>query len=279
MLAYRYEGLRKEDFYLVMRHLKDEMDDEAGLTNSVTPVNASNSGFCVLARLSVGAKRKNELRSMLNNKRRLSGGGAGIDLVAVKAELDKTREQEVDNNSQSVNIFCNVFAHEDDLIWPLQLVDEHDHEQFKVLCPLLTKLPHVVMHYLNELIFPEVLAHQGLKLSTCGQELGGDILFGRRIGFSGTPSDILPVELGSCNYERGSDGRMVHYLTNTSVVRHEIMQHGWNVFSILDYAKADPPFHALIDTGALITGLSNKAVAEYLLQTGLAGMQGSSLLG
>jgi hypothetical protein len=30
----------------------------------------------------------------------------------------------------------------------------------------------------------------------------------------------------------------------------------------------------LIDTGALITGLSNKAVAEYLLQEGLPNMKG-----
>jgi hypothetical protein len=38
--------------------------------------------------------------------------------------------------------------------------------------------------------------------------------------------------------------------------------------------KADPPFHALIDTGALITGMSNKAAAEYLLKSGLEGMKG-----
>lgn len=33
-------------------------------------------------------------------------------------------------------------------------------------------------------------------------------------------------------------------------------------------------FHAIIDTGALITGLSNKAVAEYLLKNGLDTMKG-----
>ena len=35
------------------------------------------------------------------------------------------------------------------------------------------------------------------------------MLFKRRLGFSGTPSDLLPVELGICHYERGSDGQMV----------------------------------------------------------------------
>jgi hypothetical protein len=91
------------------------------------------------------------------------------------------------------------------------------------------------MCYLNDIIFPEVLAHQGLKLSACGQELGGDMLFGRRIGFSGTPSDILPLELGSCQYERGSDGRVVHYLTSTSIVQHVPIKAGWNTHSLLEF--------------------------------------------
>ena len=41
-----------------------------------------------------------------------------------------------------------------------------------------------------------------------------------------------------------------------------------------NFVQADPPFHALIDTGALITGMSNKEVAEYLLQAGLPDMKG-----
>jgi hypothetical protein len=30
------------------------------------------------------------------------------------------------------------------------------------------------------------------------------------VGFSGTPSDLLPISLGSCGYERGSEGKMIH---------------------------------------------------------------------
>jgi hypothetical protein len=101
------------------------------------------------------------------------------------------------------------------------------------------------------------------------------MLFGRRIGFSGTPSDILPQELGSCQYERGSDGKVVHYLTSPAVCQFEHVPSGWNVYSLLDkISTATPPFHALIDTGALITGMSNKAVAEYLLKVGLVNMKG-----
>lgn len=34
------------------------------------------------------------------------------------------------------------------------------------------------------------------------------MLFDVRLGFSGTPSDLLPKELGSCNYEPGSQAKI-----------------------------------------------------------------------
>jgi hypothetical protein len=40
----------------------------------------------------------------------------------------------------------------------------------------------------------------------------------------------------------------------------------------VDVATASPPFHALIDSGALITNLSNEDVARFLLENGLAGL-------
>lgn len=43
-------------------------------------------------------------------------------------------------------------------------------------------------------------------------------------------------------------------------------------------ATAEPPFHALIDTGALITGMSNLQVAKALLKYGLKGMDGCVFL-
>ena len=73
-----------------------------------------------------------------------------------------------------------------------------------------------------------------LWLLYTGQELGGDMLFSRRIGFSGTPSDILPRELGQCDYERGSDGQVVHYLTSPAVVSHVDLPVGWTVKALLD---------------------------------------------
>lgn len=105
------------------------------------------------------------------------------------------------------------------------------------------------------------------------------MLFGRRIGFSGTPSDLMPAELGRletssknpkinhsrfspfrCHFEEGSEARIVHTLTDTSVVSAQVCNSGWTVTSLLEIVCSQPQYRALIDTGALITGMSNKQV-------------------
>lgn len=54
----------------------------------------------------------------------------------------------------------------------------------------------VIDYYLDTLIFPETMEHRGLKLAANGQDVGGNMLFEVKLGFSGTPSDLLPLELG-----------------------------------------------------------------------------------
>lgn len=228
ILAYRYEGLRKTDLRLVMRHLKDCLDDEGGPFKD-RPACQKFENWVLCAGKAIRGSKKRE-----KNARRKNAVPAGKPLGGKRKSELVLRSNETDRVI-GVNIFELVFAEEDDLIWPLQLIDLSDSEQFKVLYPLLHRLPHTIAYYLHEIIFPEVLAYQGLKLSACGQELGGDMLFGRRIGFSGTPSDILPQELGGCQYERGSDGKVVHYLTSSDIVQHSLIPTGWNVLSLLDH--------------------------------------------
>lgn len=81
------------------------------------------------------------------------------------------------------------------------------------------------------------------------------MLFSVRLGFSGTPSDILPKQLGGCNYEPGTDAEMIRVLTSPEVVTWKLAENS-DVDSLLDLI-ANSGFNALIDTGALITGLSN----------------------
>jgi len=115
-----------------------------------------------------------------------------------------------------------------------------------------------------------IIEHHGEKIAASGQDLGGDMLFSRRVGFSGTPSDLLPEELGQCHYDEGVDGKIYHYLTSDSIMSSRLLGSDWTVTKILDsIIKSEPPFHVLIDTGALITGMSNYDVARYLLLHGL----------
>ena len=154
---------------------------------------------------------------------------------------------------------------------PLWLLKQSNDEQMGRLFTLLRKVPAVIHWLLEQVTFPSFMQHQRLKLSASGQELGGSMLFGKRIGFSGTPSDLLPLDLGRCGYEKGSEGKMMHVLTNTDVMTTRSIEAGWTVKSLLEHiATAEPRFHALIDTGALITGLSNKEVAQQLLSLGLS---------
>ena len=160
-------------------------------------------------------------------------------------------------------------------MWPLQLVDPRDAEQVEELFRLMRRVPEVIEHYLDKHVFPETARHQGMKLSATGQELGGDLLFPRRLGFSGTPADLLPLELGAPKFETGTDAKVLATLADPDVVEATFLADDWDVESLLrSVATADPPARALIDVGALVTGMSNQNVARFLLDHGLAWAEG-----
>lgn len=46
---------------------------------------------------------------------------------------------------------------------------------------------------------------------------------GKRVGFSGTPSDLLPEELGRCDYETGDDGMMLTTVLDRRVASYELL--------------------------------------------------------
>jgi hypothetical protein len=47
--------------------------------------------------------------------------------------------------------------------------------------------------------------------------------------FSGTPSDLLPKELGQCDYETGDDGKMLSTVLDSTIVDHMKLNSGWSV--------------------------------------------------
>ena len=184
--------------------------------------------------------------------------------LAAAAALAGASDAEVEESS------AGGAAPEDDLVVPLWLLKQSNEEQVTRLFELLRKLPSAIHWFLEQIVFPTYTQHQHIKLSASGQELGGCMLFPSRVGFSGTPSDLLPLDLGRCGYEQGSDGQMLHVLTNALYMRVDFVSSGWTVDTLLErVANAEPRFHALIDSGALITGLGNKGVAQRLLDVGL----------
>ncbi len=50
------------------------------------------------------------------------------------------------------------------------------------------------------------------------------MLVNKRVGFSGTPSDLLPQELGRCDYETGDDGMMLTTVLDRSVASTEFLK-------------------------------------------------------
>ena len=162
----------------------------------------------------------------------------------------------------------------------LKFLQQSNEDQMQTLYTLWRKAPRVIHRYLSRSIFPVHMRSQRTKISASGQAVGGDMLFGRRVGFSGTPSDLLPVELGQCDYETGDDGKMLCTVLDPAIVDCESLRVGWSVDDVLGIVAQtggddpDSRFHALIDPGALITGYSNRAVAEQLLTRGLSWCDG-----
>ena len=86
-------------------------------------------------------------------------------------------------------------ADEDDLskeVVSLKYFQTSNAEQVQKLYGLWQKQPLAIHYYLNRFIFPDHTRSQQVKFSASGQEVGGDMLIGKRVGFSGTPSDLLP---------------------------------------------------------------------------------------
>ena len=136
----------------------------------------------------------------------------------------------------------------------------------ELLYTLLRSKPLAIKYYLESLVFPDTTAHQPMKLSSNGQDVGGAMLFQRRIAFSGTPSSLLPLEMGDCVYQMGDDAKMLRTLTEPHVVSSHLLPPSWDVPSLLDaVTNLIPSPHALIDTGALITGMSNRQVCTLTL--------------
>ena len=222
-------------------------------------------GLTVIAYRYSGLRRKDLQRIVMQLKQDYTRQiGPRIDrpaAVLFRRWLDLAVEQSPTNSPKRWKSKSRSLA-----VLPLPLFQPTDPVQLNRLFGLVRKLPELLHYFLRNHIFPKTMNFQKLKVSACGHELGSSLLFGSRVGFSGTPSNLLPMDLGECQYEPGSDGRIVHVLSSHRVCKVS-PKTSWTAQSLLkDIAQqTDPPVHALIDTGALITGMDNREVAEFLM--------------
>lgn len=236
ILGYRYSGMRFEDFSDLIDSLSAEFSQEIGPPRD-RPSSQRHEAWV----LSAGGRIRG-IKTTLNGLAQHTQGPAGGRAQAQGIEVVQ-----------------------------LKFLQKSNVEQIQKLYQLWKHEPQAIHYYLSKFVFPAHMRSQKIKVSASGQALGGDMLVGRRVGFSGTPSDLLPKELGSCDYETGDDGRMLKTVLDQEIVSHELLPNDWSVQTVLArIAGAESPrYHALIDTGALITGYSNLEVAAFLLKKGL----------
>ncbi|KAK6588719.1 EF hand family [Cryptosporidium xiaoi] len=286
ILSYRYSGLRKNDVYYLLDSLKRSCDTGFGQLKNCPSVIEFNKWVKLSGGRVRGTKRnelKNIITSLYNSSEIRCEEDRGvavnlldydnIDMRTIGSAIlpDKNKRENInfrDNNKEKTLI------EQTNLLWPLDVLNINDDEQLTRVYMLLKYQPLAIRGYLDNLVFPALMEYSNKQISASGQEIGGDMLFSVRIGFSGTPSDLLPVELGKCEYEKGSDGEMINYLTNGSIVSSiELLDIDWTVeeflLSICRNRDIEEDIHALIDTGAFITGYTNEQVAEFLLRNGL----------
>jgi hypothetical protein len=264
MLAYRYNGLRDADLQVIMQDLSDKLSFEFG-PQKERPTSLKFKKWVKKA----SARCEEE-----------HGGGALTEqqqLLRVQGDEPLVTEAELESIKKLTIGSFSV----------------QDKAQFKLFQVALNKAPDVCEYYLQHHVFPKVMQHQNVKLQANGVDLGGPMLFKTRLGFSGTPSNLLPNELRDCKFEPGSQAKMIRVLTSDkicSVFELDVELDGkaltadaqagedpggdgedsdaaaWTVNSLLEeIACGKAKYNALIDTGALITGYTNEQVVRKLL--------------
>ena len=280
VLAYRYSGIRWSDFVDIIDALKSEFEEQIGPAKERASYRRhENWVLSAGGRIRGLASKEDEERSEGPERAAAAGAtfaaGAAAAAAAVGSGAGGEGGDGGDGSGGSGegggSEGGDDAENDDKEVVNLALLEKSNVSQMKALYELLRKSPQVIHYYLQRFVFPEYTRTQRMKISASGQAIGGDMLVGRRLGFSGTPSDLLPKELGKCEYEVGDDGKILTTLLNPEIVSFELIRDKWTVEYLLDRiaTASEPRYHALIDTGALITGYSNREVAEQLLKRGL----------
>ncbi|KOO20988.1 hypothetical protein Ctob_000046 [Chrysochromulina tobinii] len=266
-LAYRIEGLREEDFGEAIEKLMQDFESETGRYDE----RPSAELYAEWVQLCGGEVAKPDTNKAARDS--TDANKAARDSTAAGADAEPptpvVAAPPPDHDSKKL-----APAEPRKLVvMPLQFLDRSDRLQTEPLFSAFRLLPEFIHWYLSEICFPFFMKFQDVKLSSSGVDMGGAMLFSRRIGFSGTPSDLLPREFngGKCEFEPGSEGEIVSTLTSANIMGASLLPKDWTADSVLDWIADEEKHHkgvsynALIDVGALITGKTNLEVAAALV--------------
>ena len=176
-LAYRHEGLRKDDVYKLVQKLRFTLENDENDGSAY----ASRSSYRIFERYvnDGGAVIRGKAPSVAMVNTPVSGNVGALRSVPTKSTTS------------------TLIYEEPEEVWPLQLLDLSDGQQMTAVYRALQRSKLACRDYLWQYAFPETLSLRPAKLAASGQELGGDAIFGSRLGFSGTPNDLVPADLGA----------------------------------------------------------------------------------
>ena len=177
ILGYRYEGLRWTDFVDIIESLRATLTKETGPFNERKSSRLYNRWV-----KEAGGRIRGAPKYVVDEKDEDKNANDLADAV-VSGEGPKTPRLQLDSDDKAKKGEAGRKEEAEEWRWLLKRSNE---EQMNQLFNLLRKLPDIIHWYLLEMIFPLYMRHPNIKLSVCGQELGGEILFRRRMGFSGT---------------------------------------------------------------------------------------------
>jgi hypothetical protein len=175
ILAYRYGGLRAEDFRSLLQNLREEMQHQYGPYNK----RPASERFEVWIKAAGGRVRGSKFEKESEESDRMKKKRQEKERKKAEDAMKKQELQALFGSSSSGGMDLlspSSGGPEDDGafgayvsplgedmldIWPLRLIDCNDEDQFAILFKLLRKSPYVIHYYLTEMIFVSTIETQG----------------------------------------------------------------------------------------------------------------------
>ena len=146
---------------------------------------------------------------------------------------------------------------------PLHLFRVENEEEMQRFYHHVRFSAQVLQFHLTTFVWPH-LKHRSHRITASSEELAN--LSKRSLGFSGTPTTVLPKAMGRLSLDERAEGAFLKLLSSRSCVKDvHVLPVDWDVDQLLT-TVANSGAHCLIDIGALVTGFTNAEIAGKLLE-------------